>query len=325
MPRVVTMIASATEIVCALGCEADLVGRSHECDYPPSVKALPVCTAPRFEIHGSSREIDDRVKALLGEAQPIYHVDPVMLEALRPDVIITQSHCEVCAVSDKDVDRALAQALPRAPTVVSLAPNNLAEVWTSIRIVADALKVSSRGEELIRWLQQRVDRIAQLAATAERQPTVACLEWLDPFMAAGNWVPELVTLAGGRNLFGEAGKHSPWMTFEALLVRDPDVIIAMPCGFDLKKTRIELADAVQSNAWGRLRAVQSEQVYIVDGNQYFNRPGPRLVESLEILAEIFHPRMFAFGHRERGAACGLALAWRLASAKPQEAKSQHGQ
>lgn len=299
MPRIVTMIASATEIVCALGCEADLVGRSHECDFPLSVKTLPVCTAPRFEIHGSSREIDERVKVLLGEAQPIYHVDPVVLEALKPDVIITQSHCEVCAVSDKDVDRALAQGKPRTPTVVSLAPNNLADVWTSIRNVADALGVSSRGEELVRSLQNRIDHIARQASTATNRPSVACLEWLDPLMAAGNWVPELVTLAGGRNLFGEAGKHSPWMTFEALVEREPDVIIAMPCGFDLEKTRIEMEAAIQRNAWESLRAVQSGQVYIVDGNQYFNRPGPRLVESLEILAEILQPQLFAFGHRER--------------------------
>ncbi len=307
MPRIVTMIASATEIVCALGCEADLVGRSHECDYPLSVKALPVCTAPRFEIHGTSREIDDRVKSLLGEAQPIYHVDPVMLERLDPDVIITQSHCEVCAVSDKDVDRALAQAAPKLPRVVSLAPNHLDEVWGSIRNVANALAVSSRGEELVRSLQERVERIARKAAGIKKQPSVACLEWLDPLMAAGNWVPELVALAGGKNLFGEAGKHSPWMTFELLMERDPDVIIGMPCGFDLKKTGIEMANLAQRKEWQTLRAAKTGHVYIVDGNEYFNRPGPRLVESLEILAEILHPQEFALQHRDRGVYTPLSL------------------
>src|SRR5438132_726532 len=152
MPRIVTMIASATEIVCALGLERDLVARSHECDYPPSVKRLPVCTAPRFDVQGSSLEIDQHVKTLVGEAASIYHVDARMLEALEPDLIVTQGHCEVCAVSEKDVGMALADWRGKRPKIVSLSPNNLAEVWQSIRNVADALEVSSQGEALVRRL-----------------------------------------------------------------------------------------------------------------------------------------------------------------------------
>jgi len=305
MPRIVSMIASATEIVCALGFESDLVGRSHECDFPPSVKRLPVCTAPRFEVHGSSLQIDQRVKSLLEQAMSIYRVDAELLRLLQPDVIVTQSQCEVCAVSEKDVEEALANFLPsplrgrNAPKIASLSPNNLAEVWQSIRNVADVLGVSSRGETLVQQLKARVDAIFSNAKFVEK-PTVACLEWIDPLMAAGNWVPELVELAGGRNLFGRAGQHSPWMNWEQLIKADPMFIIAMPCGFDLTKTRAEMATLRQRPEWKSLQAVGNHRVFVTDGNQFFNRPGPRLVESLEILAEIFHPEVFHYGHEGSG-------------------------
>ncbi len=299
MPRIVTMIASATEIVCALGCEADLVARSHECDFPKSVLCLPVCTAPRFDVHGSSLEIDQRVKALVGDATSIYRVDADMLRELRPDVIVTQSHCEVCAVSEKDVEQAMCAWLGNKPRIVSLAPNNLADVWQSIRNVADALGVSSTGAALVQQLERRVEAIAAKARSQNR-PTVACLEWVDPLMAAGNWVPELVELAGGQNLFGAAGQHSPWMTWEQLGERDPEIIVALPCGFNLATTRSEMAALKAHAAWRGLKAVRDRRVVVTDGNQFFNRPGPRLVESLEILTEIFHPEAFRFGHEGSG-------------------------
>ena len=298
MPRIVTMIASATEIVFALGFEEQLVARSHECDYPLSVQRLPVCTAPRFDVHGSSVEIDQRVKSLLEQATSIYRVDADVLKQLQPDVIVTQSHCEVCAVSEKDVEQAICTWLEKKPKIVSLSPNNLTDVWQSIRNVADALEVSSRGEQLVHELQGRIDAIA--AKTPEVRPTVACLEWIEPLMAAGNWVPELVELAGGRNLFGSAGKHSPWMTWEQLCERDPDVIVAWPCGFDLAKTRAEMVGLRNRAGWGNLQAVRSGRVFVTDGNQFFNRPGPRLVETLEILAEIFHPHAFPSRHAGTG-------------------------
>jgi iron complex transport system substrate-binding protein len=297
VPRIVTMIASATEIVCALGFEADLVARSHECDYPPSVVRLPVCTGPRFDVHGSSRQIDERVKSLVGEATSIYRVDADVLTELQPDVIVTQAHCEVCAVSEKDVEVALTDWLGNKPKIVSLSPNNLAEVWQSIRNVAEALGVVSKGKTLVQQLETRVERIAK-----RRLPlvAVACLEWLDPLMAAGNWVPELVAFASGQNLFGSAGKHSPWMTWEQLRERDPEVIVALPCGFDLAKTRAEMTVLRQHSEWNSLQAVRNRRVYVTDGNQFFNRPGPRLVESLEILAEIFHPDEFQYHHEGSG-------------------------
>jgi iron complex transport system substrate-binding protein len=312
MPRIVTMIASATEIVCALGSENDLVARSHECDYPASVMRLPVCTAPRFDVHGSSREIDQRVKTLIEEATSIYRVDADMLRQLQPDVIVTQAHCDVCAVSEKDVEKAIGSWLRSAPAalvrqegrsspkIVSLSPNKLGDVWQSIRNVADSLGVSSKGEVLVKQLEGRVQRIADKTMAMAERPTVACLEWLDPLMAAGNWVPELVTLGGGHNLFGSVGKHSPWMTWEQLCQRDPDIILAMPCGFDLAKTRMEMAGLKAHPGWKNLRAVRERGVYVSDGNQFFNRPGPRLVESLEILAEVFHSGKLSFGHARFG-------------------------
>ena len=301
MPRIVTMIASATEIVCALGFEHDLVARSHECDYPPGIARLPICTAPRFDVHGSSLEIDQRVKSLLEQATSIYRVDANVLKELRPDVIVTQAHCEVCAVSEKDVESALADWLGNKPKIVSLSPNNLADVWQSIRNVADALGVISRGETLVQQLEARVQQIAKRAGSvSDGTLTVACLEWLDPLMAAGNWVPELVACAGGVNLFGSVGQHSPWMTWEQLCERDPDIIVALPCGFDLAKTRSEMVGLRQHPQWKNLQAVRNHRVFVTDGNQFFNRPGPRLVESLEILAEIFHPQTFSFGHEGTG-------------------------
>jgi iron complex transport system substrate-binding protein len=300
MPRIVSLIASATEIVCALGFEDQLVGRSHECDFPESVKRLPVCTEPKFPVEGSSYEIDGRVKAVLQEGLSVYRVHAEVLRRLRPDVIVTQSHCEVCAVSERDVVQAVADWLGARPRVVSLKPNALADVWDGVRQVAEALGVAGRGEELVRRLEGRMAAIAARAGSLPERPGVACVEWIDPLMAAGNWVPELVAMAGGVNLFGEAGRHAPWMTWEELARRDPEAVLVMPCGFDIARIRQETAALTGRPEWPRLRAVRSGRVYLADGNQYFNRPGPRLAESLEILAEVLHPGAFPPGHEGTG-------------------------
>ncbi len=300
MPRIVSLIASATEIVHALGFGPDLVGRSHECDHPPSVQELPVCTEPRFDVQGSSAEIDRRVKAVLQDAISVYRVHSHVLDALRPDVIVTQSQCEVCAVSLRDVEEALCRMVSSRPRVVALEPHSLADVWDDIRRVAQALGARSQGEALVARLQERMEAVARRARGLPERPRVACIEWLDPLMAAGNWVPELVERAGGRDLFGRPGHHSPWMTWEQLLDADPDIIVCMPCGFDIPRTLEELPVLARRPGWSRLRAVQTGRVYVTDGNAYFNRPGPRLVESLEILAELLHPQVFAFGHQGSG-------------------------
>jgi iron complex transport system substrate-binding protein len=300
MPRIVSLIASATEIVCALGCEDQLVGRSHECDFPPSVLRLPVCTEPKFNVEGSSYQIDERVKAILQESLSVYRVDAEKLRALEPDVIVTQAQCEVCAVSLREVERVVCGWLHACPRLVSLTPNALADVWADIERVAEALDVPDRGTALVRRLQDRMRAIADRARPLSPKPRVACVEWIDPLMAAGNWMPELVERAGGVNLFGAAGKHSPWLTWPELRGADPDVILVMPCGFDIDRTRREMAALTGKAEWPGLRAVRAGRVFLGDGNQYFNRPGPRLVESLEILAELLHPDSFHFGHAGTG-------------------------
>lgn len=300
-PRVVSLLSSATEIVYGLGCEDLLVGRSHECDYPPSVLRLPQCSRPRIDITGSSRDIDERVKSSASQGLSLYDVDADRLRDLQPDVILTQTQCEVCAVSLKDVEAAVCGVLQSPARIVSLHPNLLADVWRDIRLIAGELGVPERREELIARLQSRLDRLRLQTRSLAHHPRVACLEWLDPLMAAGNWVPELVEIAGGINTLGKAGEHSPWMDWDDLLAARPDVIVAIPCGWDIRKAAEELAPLTHHPAWPTLPAVQSGRVYITDGNQYFNRPGPRLVESAEILAEMFHPCPLDFGHRARGA------------------------
>ncbi len=298
--RIVSLIASATEIICALGFEKDLVGRSHECDYPPSVKLLPVCTSPKFNVEGTSYEIDQRVKAILQDALSVYRVDATLLDKLQPTHIITQSQCEVCAVSLKDVEQAVCELTSSNPVIVSLEPNALLDVWADIKRVGKALDAADRAEELVTRLQRGISEIAQKARSLSIHPTVACIEWIDPLMAGGNWMPELIEMAGGINLFGEAGKHSPWMTWDELASSDPDIILVTPCGFDIDRTLEEMPLLTSKPGWPNLKAVRAGRIIVADGNQYFNRPGPRLFESLEILAEVFHPDTFDFQHEDQG-------------------------
>src|SRR4029077_3047962 len=209
----------------------------------------------------------------------------------------TQTQCAVCAVSLADVERAVCSFVASQPKIVAVEPNGLDDVWLGIRQISAALEVAAAGDELVRISQKRLAAIQQRIANQSFRPTVACVEWIDPLMAAGNWVPELVEIAGGINLFGEAGKHSPWMTWEALVARDPEAIVVMPCGWDIARARSEMHPLTTRPEWRALRAVQSGRVAVTDGNQFFNRPGPRVVESAEILAEIIHPDDFDFGHR----------------------------
>jgi iron complex transport system substrate-binding protein len=289
MLRIVSLIASATEIVHALGLGRQQIGRSHECDFPDEVRSLPVCTSPSFDIAGNSAEIDQRVKERLTNALSVYEVFVDELERLQPSHVVTQTQCRVCAVSLEDVERALTGSISSRPKLIALEPNGLDDIWNDIRRVADSCEVSSRGEEVVVELSDRMRKISSKLRNARRRPRVACIEWHEPLMAAGNWVPELVELANGENLFGETGLHSPWMNWDDLVASDPDVIITMPCGFDLGRTRQEMYWLTDRPGWSELRAVRGGEVYLADGNQYLNRPGPRIVESLEILAEILHP------------------------------------
>ena len=299
-PHVVSLLASATEIVCALGYEDILVARSHECDYPVSVTTLPACTESKIDTRNTSREIDDQVKSIVEQGLSVYRVDGDLLKQLQPDVIVTQTQCEVCAASPKDLERAVRNWTGAEPRIVSLEPNALADVWTDIQNVAESLGAPDRGERLVAELQARMDAIEALADQSDHRPSVACIEWIDPLMAAGNWMPELVAMAGGENVFGEAGRHSPWLTWEAICRADPDIVLILPCGYDIAESRRNMPALTGRTEWSDLSAVTTDRVYIADDNQYFNRPGPRLVESLEILAELSHPELFSFGHEGVG-------------------------
>ncbi|MBI3895998.1 MAG: cobalamin-binding protein [Acidobacteria bacterium] len=297
--RIVSLIASSTEITCALGMEEYLVGRSHECDYPPSVLGLPVCSEPKFPTNSKSSEIDECVKGLLEQALSVYRVDSEKLRQLQPTHILTQTQCDVCAVNLRDVEEAVQTLVDSKPQIVSLHPNALSDLWKDIERVAEALEVPERAQKLISDLQSRMSAIERRTVLLSR-PTVACIEWIEPLMASGNWMPELVHMSGGQNLFGEPGIHAPRLEWCEVVDADPDILLILPCGLDIQRTRKELQALTRKPDWTKLAAVRSGNVYLLDGNQYFNRPGPRLAESLEILAEIFHPEYFAFGHEGKG-------------------------
>jgi iron complex transport system substrate-binding protein len=298
--RIITLLPAATEIVCALGLESQLVGRSHECDYPEIVKQLPVCSYDRIGANLSSLDIDRQVKQLLTNALSVYEVNTEQIKQLQPDVIITQDQCAACAVSLPEVEQALANELEKPARIISLKPNSLADVMGNITEIARTLNVTSSANSLIEDLQERVDLIQHKLKFVENKPTVACIEWLEPLMISGNWVPELVTIAGGIPVMAEAGKHSPYVQWEDLRLQDPEVIVVMACGFSIERTLKEIDLLLQLPNFTDLQAVKNKRLYIADGNQYFNRPGPRIVDSIEILAEIIYPKQFIFGYEGDG-------------------------
>lgn len=297
--RVLSLLSSTTEVVYALGCEDQLVGRSHECDYPPAVMSLPICTKPKFNVDGSSIEVDGQVKSILQNALSVYYINEDLLKELKPDIILTQSQCEVCAVSEKDVKSVVKNITGINPDIISVEPNSVKDIFKDIKIIAEALNVVDKGADLIDFMKNRI-RTLKKSYDVKSELTVAAIEWIDPLMAAGNWVPELIEMAGGINLFGEAGKHSPWMEYKDLIEKDPHTIIIMPCGYNIQKSIIEIDSLIKQKGWKEINAVQNDKVYITDGNQFFNRPGPRIIESLEILIEIFHNDKTDFKHIDSG-------------------------
>lgn len=299
-PRIVSLLPSASEIVAALGFADALVGRSHECDFPPEVEELPVCTAPWIDPSGSSREIHARVEERLAQAVSVYRVDAELLHELAPTHVVTQVHCEVCAVSLGDVRAALASG-SSTPELVVLGASTIGEALADIERVASALGRPRRGAALTARLSARMHEIADASAPLPR-PRLATVEWLAPPMSAGNWIPELVAMAGGDDVFGEAGRHSSWLAPDAIARADPDVVAVFPCGFSLERALGEAGLLLEMPGFESITAVRTGAVCFADGNQYFNRPGPRLVETLEILAEMLHPESFDFGHE--------GVAWR---------------
>jgi iron complex transport system substrate-binding protein len=286
--RVVSLLPSATELVCAIGAADLLVGISHECDFPAVIRDRPVLTRARIDAHAPSAAIDQAVRAVLRDALSIYAIDEAALAALAPDVIITQDLCEVCAVSLDDVRAAVARLAHRADiAIVTLTPTRLVHVLDDLERVAAALDRAPAGQLARRTLEARIAAIAARAAAAPTRPRVVSLEWIDPLMIGGTWMPELIELAGGMAVGAAAGGPAPTITLADLTALAPDVVLIKPCGFDLPRALGEHAALAAIAA-----AVPRARRLVTDGNAFFNRPGPRLVESLEIMAAAVHPERF---------------------------------
>jgi iron complex transport system substrate-binding protein len=294
-PRIVSLLASGTELVCALGLGDSLVGRSHECDHPAWVKRLPEVSHPTFDIGGSSREIDERVRRRLHAGQPLYEVEEALLTELAPDVLITQTHCEVCAVSPADFAHEVSAKLQRRQ-VVALSTGTLAAILQGFVDVASVLGKPSEGLALVEAIRTRLASLAEKTRALPR-PTIVCLEWIAPAFAMGNWGPELVELAGGTSLLGTAGAHSTTTPWSALVEANPDVLVVAPCGFGLDRALGEMHLLAAEPGWNELSAVRNGRVFVADGNVYFNRSGPSMFETPAILAEMLHPHVFAPRHQ----------------------------
>jgi iron complex transport system substrate-binding protein len=283
--RIASLLPSATEMVCAVGARDELVGVSHECDHPAGVASLPILTRPRRALPEPSADIDRAVRAILNDALAVYELELDELARVDPDVVVTQDLCDVCAVSLDDVRRGLAELARNDVAIVNLRPTRLADVWEDVRRVGAALGRAEAGVAAAAELERRTAEIAARAALLSARPRVLTIEWLAPVMIGGTWMPELVALAGGEPMVTKPGDHAPTLAPDELAALAPDVVLVKPCGFDLARTEREL-DLVEALPW---RGVPT---YVADGNAYFNRPGPRLVESLEILAACVHPAAF---------------------------------
>ncbi|MCM2374038.1 cobalamin-binding protein [Aporhodopirellula aestuarii] len=286
--RIVSLLPSATEIICGLGLRDQLVGVTHECDYPPSVADLPKVTRTLIPHDATSGEIDGLVRERLKTNAALYSLDMPTLERLNPDLIVTQALCDVCAVAEDEVNAA-ACSLPGKPRVINLEPTCLDDVLECIRRVGSAANCAAVATDYVQSLQQRIDAVAKRSDTIATRPTVMLLEWIDPPFSAGHWSPELVSIAGGREVIGTAGQRSVTTPWESIVAGDPDVMMIACCGFGVDRTCEDLPILRSYPGWERLSCVQSGRVHIVDGSAYFSRPGPRLVDSLEILAHTLHP------------------------------------
>ncbi len=296
--RIVSLLPSATEIVCELGLADMLVGVSHECDYPPDVVAdLPRVTRSAIPHGLSSAEIDQVVSARLARGESLYLLEEPLLAELQPDLVITQELCDVCAVSFADVCT-LAARLPGNPRVVSLAPPNLESIFGDVLTIAEAVGMPERGRRLTERLRQRLDRV-QRAVAGQPRPGVVALEWLDPPFIGGHWVPEMIHLAGGRDLLGRAGERSFRVRWEDVIKAQPDVVLLIPCGYSAEAAQREWDSLPRPPGWFDIPAARAGRVYALDANSYCSRPAPRVVEGVEYLARLLHPECFPQEGTER--------------------------
>jgi iron complex transport system substrate-binding protein len=291
--RICSFLPGATEIVFALGLGDQIVGVTHECDYPPAAKSKPVIVRSTIETNrATSLEIDRQVGEAVANAG-LYTVDGEALGRAAPDLILTQALCDVCALDYNEVFRA-AQALPQRPEILSLNPHSLDEVMGDIASVGKATGRKREAEALVSLLRNRVVDITRRAAQAAFRPRVGCIEWFEPLYAAGHWVPEMVALAGGRDILGIVRERSAKFVWTELLEREPEVLILMACGFDLRRTCSEAARLTRLPGWNEIPAVRLGHVFAVDGNSFFSRPGPRLIDGLKLLAQMIHPELFSW-------------------------------
>jgi iron complex transport system substrate-binding protein len=289
--RIVSLLPSATEILYALGVGDQVVGITHECDFPPEVRGKPALIKPRVDPTAAPAEIDRQVSELVARGESIYAVDADLLASLAPDLIVTQDLCQVCAASPDDLATALSR-FSRPPRVLTLTPHSLADVWLDIIRTGEATKTSSRAEALAAELKAKVQAVACITVQVSARPRVACLEWLDPFYVGGHWVPEMVAIAGGEDVLGRAGHPSFKVSAGYIAKNNADVIIVMLCGYDAKRNAKEFTAAKFPPSWENLPAIRNRRIYAVDANSYFSRPGPRLADGVQLLAHLFNPRQF---------------------------------
>jgi iron complex transport system substrate-binding protein len=284
--RIISLVPNGTEILFAVGAGDRVVGVSHECDFPAEARTRPILTGSALQPGMTAAEVDQAVSAQVGSGESLYTLDEARIADLQPDIIVTQQLCPVCAVSTAQVDGAV-KPLPRCPEVVSLDPKSLADVFADIRLVGDVTGQGEEARELLRQLEGRIQKV-RAAVDGRLRPRVAALEWLDPPFAGGHWVPEMIEIAGGIDALATPGSHSARLTWEQLQAADPDVIVAMPCGFDEAGARGQVETIAGRPEWQALRAVRDGRVYCVDANGCFSRPGPRLVDGIEQLARLIH-------------------------------------
>lgn len=288
MTRIVSLLPSATEIICEVGLGDHLVGVTHECDWPPFVRDLPKVTLTFIPHDASSREVDSLVRERIESGKALYSLHSETLREIRPDLIVTQALCDVCAVAESEV-HAAASALPGDARVIALEPMRLAEVFESMRIVADAAGVPGAGAAAVARLEARVDSVRRRTHEIGERPSVVFLEWIDPPFCAGHWTPEIVRIAGGMELIGRIGQPSRTLGWDEIVQADPDVLVVACCGYDQARSLADLPILASQPGFHQLRCAGSGQIFVIDGSAYFNRPGPRLVDSLEILAHTLHP------------------------------------
>ncbi|MFN3192379.1 MAG: cobalamin-binding protein [Aureliella sp.] len=286
--RIVSLLPSATEIVAALGLETHLVGITHECDYPPSLRSLPAVTESRIPGQASSQEIDGLVRERLQTINSLYELKADTLQSLQPDLVITQSLCEVCAVALDAVTAAVAE-LKKPARVVNLNPECLQDVLDSIQAVGKATKREQAARDLVVRLQARIDAVRRRSKTIRRRKRALLLEWIDPPFSAGHWTPELLDFAGAEGLAGKPGERSRELQWDEITALDPEVLVVVCCGFDVPRTMQELSTLEQRPGWFSLDCVRREAIHVIDGSAYFNRPGPRLVDGLEMMASAIYP------------------------------------